>query len=214
MTRDWDAYDATWVPLDGQVQACANSLRRILEELRRTRSVPVRDVIRDMQKVSQLRSRAKGTSQLDKIDRDELVARLTVNFRALQFLRAWADRFVPLSAETVHRIQGSRALAGTPEEILLSCRERTELLLLARPEGRQFWDLARTLLADIEAELQNADSASAVELIQYKSTIQWVAPAWIFKDRTKYGESTKYGYRAVPVNSVVSGGLPGLGRSS
>lgn len=214
MITDWDAYDSTWVPLDEQIQERAKALRQILAEVRRSLAIPMADVVRELRSVTALKAELKAAPRLRKIDRDELAGRLTGNQRALEFLREWSRSFTRPTPETVRVIKQEREKARTKDEILSSCRRRTELLLLARPDNREFWDFARTLMADIEAELKLADKADAIHLLRFKSTIHWVAPAWVFKDRSQYGTNTRYGYRMVEIQKVVAGGLPGHGKRS
>lgn len=151
-------------------------------------------------------------SPVDEMDQIKIIGRLQENYRALEFLREWAKTISPVTAHKAQEIMALRPAGDNLSERLDSCRRRVELLLLSHPSGREFWGLARVLMKDIVAELQQADAHAAAALRQWRDTIHWVAPSWVFEDQSTDGANSKYSYRPIAVKRIVPGGLPGQGR--
>lgn len=86
------------------------------------------------------------------------------------------------------------------------------LILLARPKGKEFWDLVRSLWQKLQSEIDTDDARLAKKAHELRRILRWVAPSGIFKEKPRYYPSNKYGHRTKKVEWIVPAGLPGLGK--
>lgn len=202
--------DAVWALLEAAATIQEESLGRILAVVRRTQSIPMRAVAPEIPKTAALLKQGDG-AYWDDLWQLEIVDRLRICHSTLEFLSSWSGTIRKMTAGDAREVMSLRTVGTTPSIRIESCRRRVELLLLSRPDGREFWEFARTLMEDIEAERRTASGAARALLQRYSFTVKSVVPSWVFEDDTP-GAGSKYDYRPVNVKRIISGGLPGQGK--
>lgn len=211
---DWDLYDAIWDPLERSVTARKTCLRKILQKVRENQSINKSTVDAELLKVAEIATEIKEQHDLREIDRAEFnndIRRLRL---ALQYLRNIADGFRPPTSERIFQILASDQHPESISDRVELYDSTAQLILLARPAGKQFWDLARTTIAAINSDLREAEGQMRTRLLQIKESVQWVAPSWVFKDKSHYGSHSRYAHRTTRIKSITSSGLPSLGKRS
>lgn len=213
MLTDFIDDDSDAAVINKQVHARVKSLKRILQSVRNEQTLVTTLIDREMRRTRAVSRVITETTTLNEADRVELMSRTENVFLALEFLKSWSLQFAPLTLHHAGIILGrGRFVGNSPEEKLIHYQERIELLLQARPNNKNFWDLARTLTNDIDDALRTFGRAYGPRLRQYKAVIQCVAPAFVFEDRTHIRTPTRYGNLTTGVTSVVVSGPPGSGK--
>lgn len=209
---DWEIYDTIWDPLERSITARKSSLRKTLQQIRETQSIEKRLVVAELERVNVLASKITKQPELREVDREEFNRDLRSLKFTLQYLRNIAEAFKPPTQDQITQILAN----GTRPESLADRVEiydsTARLILLARPSGKQFWDLARTTLAAIDSDLSEAKGYTRTKLLQIKESVHCVAPSWVFKDKSHYGSHSRYAHRTTEIKSIAAGGLPGLGK--
>ena len=210
MEHEPDAPDIAWVLLEAAATIHEESLGRILAAVRRTQSIPMRDVAPEIPKAAASLQQADA-ALFEEMWQLEITNRLRVCHSTLEFLSSWSRTIRTMTAGEVREVMSLRTSGADPASRIQSCRRRVELLLLSRPSGREYWEFARTLMEDIEAEWRTASGAARAQLLRYSCTVRSVVPSWVFEDDSP-GASSKYDYRPVNLKTITSGGLPGQGK--
>lgn len=210
MNHGSESPDVIWVLLEAAATIHEESLNRILADVRRTQSIPMRAVAPEIQKAAAFLQQA-NEAPFDEMWQLEITGRLGVCHSTLEFLSSWSRTIRTMSAGDAREVVSLRASGADPAGRIDSCRRRVELLLLSRPSGNEFWDFARVLMEDIEAEQRTASGAARAQLLRYSRTVRSVVPSWVFEDDSP-GANSKYSYRPVTVKRILSGGLPGQGK--
>lgn len=212
MITDLNGDDPDLAILNAQIAARIRALKNILRGIREKQTLSALVVNREMRRAQIVQQNIEQAFIRQTDDRKELMSHLFQVLESLKFLKLWASDFAPLSSQNAAVILERRFVGATPDEKLNHCRKRVELLLQARPHSKNFWDLSRQLTEDIDDALCVLGSAYVPSLTQYRAVIQWIAPAWVFQDRTALKTPPRYGIHATRVTSVVVSGPPGSGK--
>lgn len=210
--KDSDAYDAIWDPINTKIDNLFDDFRKVLVQIRATQNVPVNNVQFSIYECSVLKRSLENVRTLREIDINDLRGRHNHVSRSFSYLNDIAIRFRRPTAEEIKGIiQGQQ-----PSQNLLDRVKQYELevwlILLAKPEGKDFWDLLRTTWQRLQSERDVEDRKARSAIDDLERILHWIAPAKFFNDKAKYYPSNRYGHRTKNVEWIVPAGLPGLGK--
>ena len=209
---DWEVCDLVWDPINTKIDSLYEDFRKRLTEIRATKKIPISSIQFSLYECSVLNRSLENIGMLREIDVKDLRGRHNHVSSSFSYLNDIAIRFRAPSAEETKKImQGHR-----PSQNLIDRVKQYELevwlILLARPKGKEFWDLLRATWQRLQSERDVEDNEAKKTIGDLGRILHWIAPAKFFNDKAKYYPSNRYGHRTKIVEWIVPAGLPGLGK--
>lgn len=209
---DWTAFDQIWEPLDQKLEGIYADFRSILSDIRAQRRIPMDKVRFSIYECTGLNQEIDKAKIIGELDFNELKGRHAYVSKSLTYLNDVATLFrVPTAAET-SKIVGGYQSASNAVERIQELELELWLILLARPKGKEFWDLVRALWERLQSETGLEDARMIRKVGDLRRILRWVAPSRIFKEKSEYYPSNRYGHRTTSVEWIVPAGAPGLGK--
>ena len=210
--QNWDAYGLICDPINDKLDGLYADFRNILTGIRSTQRVPRDNVQFSIYECTTLNRAIEQATGLREIDVKEMTSRHAHLRRSLSYLNSIESSFrTPTARETNRIIQGYQRESDVDTRI--SCYElEVWLLMLAKPEGKEYWGLMRSIWQRIQSEKDLEDIGARRKLGDLGRMLHWLAPSKFFKDKSKYYPSNRYGHRTKNVEWIVPAGAPGLGR--
>lgn len=175
--------------------------RDALRAARRAGVTPEAEVVRLEKAVRRLGGELAEASKLRPVDREECDDVLSQGSALAAVLR----RLAPGRVRQV-RSRAERLVSAATRGVLSSgdLEDAVLLVILAQPEGAEYWNLVRGVRGALRAE-----GRSPVELW---CVVRFLAPDDVFGDGPSYPGAPRGASRATRVTGVTSAGLPGLGK--
>lgn len=212
IVQDWDAYGRICDPINEKLDGLYGDFRNILIRIRTNQQVPHDDVQFSLYECTTLNRAIEQAKGLREVDFKEMSGRQAHVRRSLSYLNTVASSFrTPTAQETNRFIQGYE-----PEPDVFTRISNYELevwlLMLAKPEGKEYWVLMRSIWQRIQSEKDLEDNEARRKVSDLGRMLHWFAPAKFFQDKSEYYPSNRYGHRTTNVEWIVPAGAPGLGK--
>lgn len=189
---EWDGpYEENAFDFEDHLRA---GIRDCIDSVRRARGVSPAEVRALRRMLDRLRSAVARDPELD----------LSEFRSSVERARALISHLEALTRADIERV-AERAFSIRPED----APDVLTLLILARPNGSEYWDLARAVHAHLDGAV--ADNPTT-EIVRARWLLRAVVPTHAFRSREYYPSFGRGASRATHVESVTPAGLPSLGK--
>lgn len=200
--------------LDDQNASTWHRIKAVADALRKTAAVPVREVQHALSRAEATLEQVRREPSLAKVDRDDLAGTGLRQIEYLRYLLNNADRIVAPATGDLEQIL-TRAIADPrPQYSPLQQQQVLHLLMLSRPKGAEFWQIARALHEDLTGPADPAlTDAERRQLLTLERVLHVLVPRRVFTSQgaPSFGRGS---HRTTKVTGVIAAGLPSLGKRS